>query len=121
MVDIKLLKDRKSIVQTFSAEQLEKLLRQPDLRTFTGLRDYVMILLLLETGIRANELIGVELSDLRLKEEAIHIRNAKTYRERIVPVQKTMREHLKKYIAIRGVVECTSLFITIDGTALTKR
>jgi integrase/recombinase XerD len=121
MEGIKLLKDRKSIVQTFSTEQLEKLLRQPDLRTFTGLRDYVMMLLLLETGIRANELVGIELSDVRLKEGAIHIKNAKTYRERIVPIQKTMREQLKKYIAIRGVVECTSLFVTIDGTPLTKR
>jgi integrase/recombinase XerD len=121
MEGIKLLKDRKSIVQTFSSEQLEKLLSQPDLRTFTGLRDYVMMLLLLETGIRANELVGIELSDVRLKEGAIHIKNAKTYRERIVPIQKTMREQLKKYIAIRGVVECTSLFVTIDGTPLTKR
>lgn len=121
MKNIKLLKDRKEIVQTFSNEQLERLLKQPDLRTFTGLRDYVLMLLFLETGIRVNELIGIDLSDIRLKEGVIHIRNSKTYRERIVPIQKTMREQLEKYIAIRGIVESTSLFVTIDGTSLTKR
>lgn len=118
---VKLLKDRKQIVQTFSVEQLESILSQPDLRTFTGLRDYCFMMLLLETGVRANELVGIELQDVRLKEGAIYIRNSKTYRERIVPIQKTMREQLSKYISIRGVVECTSLFITIDGTPLTKR
>ncbi|KOR84427.1 recombinase XerD [Bacillus sp. FJAT-22058] len=119
--NIKLLKDRKNIVQTFSTEQLEHLLKQPDLRTFTGLRDYTLMLLLLETGIRVNELVGIDLSDVRLKEGSIHIRHSKTYLERIVPIQKTMREQLEKYISIRGVTECLSLFVTIDGTPLTKR
>lgn len=32
-----------------------------------------------------------------------------------------MKEQIEKYIAIRGIVESTSLFVTIDGTALTKR
>ncbi|MCY8489348.1 tyrosine-type recombinase/integrase [Bacillus atrophaeus] len=66
------MKDRKQIVQTFSAEQLEKLLKQPDLRTFTGFRDYCLMLLLLETGVRVNELIGMELQDVRIKEGAIY-------------------------------------------------
>ncbi|MGE7907535.1 tyrosine-type recombinase/integrase [Peribacillus sp. NPDC094092] len=68
MKNIKLLKDRKHIVQTFSTDQLEHLLKQADLRTFTGLRDYTLMLLLLETGIRVNELVGIDLSNVRLKE-----------------------------------------------------
>lgn len=79
------------------------------------------MLLLLETGVGANELVGIELQDVRLNEGSIHIRNSKTYRERIVPIQKTMKDKLKKYIAIRGVIECTSLFTTIDESSLTKR
>lgn len=71
--NIKLLKDRKNLVQTFSTEQLEHLLKQPDLRTFTGLRDYTLMLLLLETGIRVNELVGIDLSDVRLKEVLIKL------------------------------------------------
>ncbi|TWI56083.1 integrase/recombinase XerD [Halalkalibacter nanhaiisediminis] len=38
-----------------------------------------------------------------------------------MPIQKEMKEQLKKYIAIRGYVESEALFVTIDGARLTKR
>ncbi|MCM2982291.1 tyrosine-type recombinase/integrase [Niallia circulans] len=118
---ISLLKDRKRIIPTFSKEQLNKLLRQPDLTTFTGVRDYTIMLLMLETGIRVNELAGLSLNDIRWEDKLICIRNAKSYRERLVPIQREMKQQLKKYIAIRGYVECEALFLTVDGTRLTRR
>ncbi|MFB6468744.1 tyrosine-type recombinase/integrase [Cytobacillus sp. Hz8] len=39
MENIKLLKDRKTVIATFTKVQLNKLFNQPDLRTFTGVRD----------------------------------------------------------------------------------
>lgn len=121
MENVKLLKDRRRVIPTFSKEQLNKLFRQPDLTTFTGVRDYTIMLLMLETGIRVNELAGLSLDDIRWEDNLICIRNAKSYRERLVPIQKEMKIQLKKYIAIRGYVESEALFITIDGTRLTRR
>lgn len=121
MENTKLLKDRKRIIPTFTKEQLNKLLRQPDLKTFVGVRDYTIMLLFLETGIRVNELVGLSLADIRWEDNLIVIRNAKSYRERLVPIQKEMKHQLKKYIAIRGYVETDSLFVTIDETPLTRR
>ncbi len=118
---MKLLKDRKHIVNTFSRKQLDLLLKQPDLRTFTGIRDYTIMLLLLETGIRANEFVGITLSDLSIDEGSIHIRNAKGYRERIVPITSTMKKQLKKYISLRGFVETDALFVTLENEPLSKR
>ncbi|WP_158736695.1 tyrosine-type recombinase/integrase [Alteribacillus sp. YIM 98480] len=119
---IKLLKDRKQAVETFSREQLKELFKIPDLRTFTGMRDYVLMSLLLETGIRANECIGITVRDVNLKEGTVLIRNAKTYKERLVPIQKPMQNLLTKYLHIRGRVEDTdALFLTIDGTPMSKR
>ncbi len=46
------------------------------------------MLLLLEPSIRVNELVGIDLADVRLKEGSIYLKNAKTYRERVVPIQK---------------------------------
>lgn len=43
MENIKLLKDRKTVIATFTKEHLKKLFRQPDLKTFTGVRDYTII------------------------------------------------------------------------------
>ncbi|USK45508.1 tyrosine-type recombinase/integrase [Cytobacillus oceanisediminis] len=121
MANIKLLKDRKRVIPTFTKEQLNKLFRQPDLKTFTGVRDYTIMLLFLETGMRVNELAGLSLADIRWEDNLLCIRNAKSYRERLVPIQNEMKNQLKKYIAIRGSVESTALFITIDGTQLTRR
>jgi integrase/recombinase XerD len=119
--DIKLLKERKHAVATFSKEQLADLFKQPDLKTFTGIRDYATLSLLLETGIRANECVSLTLADIHFSDSNILIRNAKGHKERMVPIQSTMKNLLKKYIAIRGTVETDALFITIDETPLTKR
>lgn len=115
------MKDRRHIVETFSTKQLEKLLRKPDLRAFTGLRDYTLMLFLLETGVRVNELIGIDVQDVKFKDGVVRIRNTKNNFERVVPIQKKMKDTLEKYIAIRGIVECPALFVTIDGTPLSKK
>ncbi|MCA0992964.1 tyrosine-type recombinase/integrase [Pseudalkalibacillus hwajinpoensis] len=121
MENIKLLKDRKPVIPTFTKEQLNKLFRQPDLKTFIGVRDYTIMLIFLETGVRVNELTGLSLADIRWEDNLICIRNAKSYRERLVPIQSEMKTQLKKYIAIRGSVKSDALFLTIDETPLTRR
>ncbi|GGF16997.1 tyrosine recombinase XerC [Halobacillus andaensis] len=121
MANIKLLKDRKAVIPTFSKEQLNKLFRQPDLRTFIGYRDYTIMMLFLETGIRVSELTGLTLRDIRWEDNLICVRNAKSYRERLVPIQSEMKNQLEKYLKLRGSVNCEELFITIDETPLTRR
>ena len=118
---LKLLKDRRQIIATFSRQQVKQLLSQPNLRTFTGIRDYTMMLLLLETGIRANEFVSLNLTDVKIEESVIHVRNAKGNQERIVPITSIMKKQLKKYSSIRGYVETDALFITLDNNRLSKR
>jgi integrase/recombinase XerD len=119
--DVKLLKDRRKVVETFTNEQLQTLFNQPNLRSFVGVRDYTFMLLLLETGIRVSELVGVGVQDILWNESKLHIRNTKTYKERIVPIQAKMKNQLQKYIQIRGVVETDALFATLDGEKMSKR
>lgn len=78
-------------------------------------------MLMLETGIRVNELVGLSVKDIRWEDSLLVIRNAKSYRERQVPIQRDMKNQLKKYIAIRGYFESNGLFVTVDGTRLTRR
>lgn len=119
--NIQLLKDRRTVIETFTREQIHKLLKSTDLRTFTGVRDYTIMLLLLETGVRASELIGIETDDIRWEDSMILIRNTKGHRERLVPFQSKMRAQLKKYLSIRGKCETDALLVTMDNTALSKR
>lgn len=121
MKNIKMLKHRRKIVETFNKKQIKDLLNSCNLRTFTGFRDYTIMLLLLETGVRANELIGIEITDIVWSQKVIRIRNTKGGYERFVPIQNKMVNVLKKYIAIRGNIETNSLFITRDNTPLSKK
>ncbi|MGO4900295.1 tyrosine-type recombinase/integrase [Bacillus sp. GM2] len=118
--ELSLLKQKKEVVETFSRDQLKDLLRQPDLGTFTGFRDYTIMLLLIETGVRVRELTDICVKDIRWEDSQIRI-DGKGYKERLVPIQATMKCQLRKYVQIRGDVPNEALFVTIDNTPLTIR
>jgi integrase/recombinase XerD len=119
--ELKLIKAKKEVVETFTREQVREILQQVDRASFTGLRDYTILLLLLETGIRAREISEIALKDIRWEDGQVRI-NGKGYKERLVPIQSTMRLQLKKYIAIRGDdVPNEALFVTIDNKPITIR
>lgn len=117
--NVKLLKQRKEVVPTFSKEQLQLLFSLCDRKTFVGLRDYTIMLLLLDTGVRLNEMINIELQDV--KEDEIVIRETKTFFQRIVPISKALKEQWEIYIKIRGKENTEKLFINQDGNELKKR
>ena len=115
-----LLKVRDGNIETFSMKQLRQLLNAPDRRTFTGLRDYTFMLLLLETGLRLSEVTAVQIDDVKLAEGQIFVRHTKGHMHRYVPIQAKMREQLRRYMKIRGTCETERLFVTIDGEPMAR-
>lgn len=111
----------KKMVQTFTKEQTIQVLNQPDRNSFTGFRDYTIMMVFLETGMRVSELAALELDDVIFKENEIRIRNGKGRKARSVPFQKICDKILKKYIRERGDAETNALFINIDNQPLKKR
>ncbi|MEW6726486.1 MAG: tyrosine-type recombinase/integrase [Bacillota bacterium] len=94
-------KAKSGIIETFSDEQLSVLLAAPDKSRFVGLRDYTMMLLLLDTGVRLSELVGIKLSDLKLGDSEIIITEGKGGKHRRVFVSSRTKETLKKYLRVR--------------------
>jgi len=71
-----------------TAEQASGLLAAPGLEGLQGLRDTAIIALMLCTGIREAELSALEVRDLRQRlggELALHVREGKGCKERLVP------------------------------------
>lgn len=91
-----------NLIETFTEEQLAKLLAVPDKTRFVGLRDYAMMLLLLDTGVRLSELVGIKLVDLKLSENEIVITEGKGGKQRRVFVSPKTKEMILKYIRVRG-------------------
>lgn len=76
-------------------------------------RMYAIIELLLQTGIRIGELADLRLADVR--ENALYIRPHEKHEERLVPMNKSAKEALNRYLNIRPTVQTDHIFITKSG------
>lgn len=117
---VKLVKQKRTIIETFNRQQIQVLLSQPDKTTFTGFRDFTIMMLLLETGVRVRELCDIQVNDINFQDGVIRI-DGKGNKERLVPIQNKMKRQLMKYLEIRGKLETNALFVNIDNKPLTIR
>jgi len=99
---IKNIKLPQKVIRPMSAEDIQKLLSAPFPSEFLAARNKAIILLLLDTGIRLSELIGLRLGDLDVETQRLHILNGKMKKQRVVRVGDTALVVLKDYIEIRG-------------------
>jgi len=84
-------------------EVLKKLLSLPNKKTFSGLRDYCLILLTLDTGIRPKEALSLLPTDTNLNSLEITVRKevAKTKTTRTLPISPITAIHIQKLIRVR--------------------
>ncbi|WP_176525853.1 tyrosine-type recombinase/integrase [Bacillus sp. AFS001701] len=121
-IDIQLLRCRQKQIESFNGTQIRQLLNSIDRTTWNGVRDYCMILMMLDTGIRSSELLGICLEDLRLDENKILIRNTKMYLQRYIHITQHTLNALRQWLSIRDMVEgTTAVFISMEGNAYTTR
>jgi integrase/recombinase XerD len=84
------------VVTAFTQEHLDKLLAVCDTSTNNGFRDYVILLLLLDTGMRVSELCGLRLSDVHTKYVKV---DGKGQKEREIGLHPDVSKLLWKYIS----------------------
>lgn len=115
------LKTEEVLIVALTVDQVKKILKTADRNTFTGLRDYTMLLLMLETGMRLSELSGLKINDIDFQEGTIKV-FGKGARERVVPVQRRCKKQLKRYLSFRGTdLSHDNLFVTIDNEPIKNR
>jgi site-specific recombinase XerD len=83
------------IIPTFDESQIDSLLAACDLKTPLGYRDYTMMLLLLDTGIRLSELCGLRLEDIHRNYIRVF---GKGDKEREVGVSPDVAQYIWKYV-----------------------
>lgn len=74
-----------------------------DINTFVGLRDYAILTLTLDTGIRPSEAFGIEIDDLDLEHWEVTIKASvsKTRVQRVLPLCYQTVEILKRFLMVR--------------------
>lgn len=97
---IKLQKVKEDTIVGFEKEQVLQLLAAPNQREYTGFRDYVLLTVLFDTGLRINEALNLTVDDLRLTDRTITVRAsvAKNGKARVVPMSKRTAELLEALV-----------------------
>jgi site-specific recombinase XerD len=98
--DFKRRKADARIVQV-DMEVIKKLLAMPNQSTFPGLRDYALILLQVDTGIRSKEALSLLVTDINTNALEVYVRaeNAKTRVARTLPVSPITAKAIEKVIS----------------------
>jgi site-specific recombinase XerD len=113
----------KSVIETLTPEEVGKIAAKLNPNTAQGSRNYAMVLLMLDSGLRIGEVITARLADLDLKERRVKVLG-KGRKEREVPFgQKTARA-LLRYIETARPAPVNPgdsfVFLAVDGCALTR-
>lgn len=111
----------------YSDEEIQKLLRRTQqLSSPKGLRAHTyttLFGLLVATGMRVNESLGLERADVDLKRGILHIRRTKFGKSRYVPIHPSTVAALKKYTGLRDHLfpgPLVAFFISEKGHRITK-
>jgi integrase/recombinase XerD len=115
----------RKLPQTLSAEDLQRLLNQPDQREALGRRDQAMLELLYATGLRVSELVSLQTQQIDFQGNYLTVKG-KGAKVRAVPFGQWAREKLLGYLReVRPLLSrrraSAYLFITRSGKPLTRQ
>lgn len=114
---LKLVKVPEDTIKPLSDSNVRKMLNAPDRNTYSGYRDFCLMVLMLDCGIRINEAVNLTLNDLDLKARVISVQpeTAKTRVFRQLPISHKTCNFLKELVTIAEDNNSTYIFGSLYG------
>lgn len=85
-------------------------------------RDFAIVMLFLQSGLRVSELVNLKLTDVDFISKEITVRQGKGRKDRIVPLVGHAMDALKAYLAVRiDNPEYENVFLARNGTSMDPR
>ena len=85
-------------------------------------RDFAIVMLFLQTGLRVSELINLKLTDVSLEIKELTVRQGKGRKDRVVPLVGQALDALNAYLAIREPsLEYDNVFLARNKTSMDQR
>ena len=108
-----------ALPKCLSAEDVDRLIQQPDTSTVRGLRDRALIELLYATGLRVSELVQLRVGDVNL-EAAYLTCTGKGGKQRVVPIGDEAASWIRRYLstarpALVTAIATQRLFVNARG------
>ncbi len=121
-VNLELPSLKRSLPKYLTLDESQQLLEQASKNKFDSLRDYCMITLFLNCGMRLSELVGINISDINFKERKVKLLG-KGNKERMVYLNDACIESLHEYINSRenSIIDPDALFLSKKGGRISRR
>ena len=116
-------KAEKKIKETYSLEELERLLVKPNVNkcNFSEFKTWVFENYLIATGNRLSTALSVKIGDIDFENGIIRMNRTKNRRQQIIPLSNSLAVVLKEYLEIRGGNDNDYLFCNNYGEKASER
>ena len=120
---ISLIKAEKKIKETYTDEELIRLLQKPDTAncSFSCYKTWVFENYLLATGNRLSTALDVCIEDIDFQNHVITLKKTKNRKQQIIPLSHTLSDILQEYLQFRGGNPTDYLFCNEYGEKATER
>jgi len=116
---VPIVKLEQQIIQPFSPDEIRALLGAINLRRRPGIRNYALVLFLLDTGVRASECVSVRLDDVDWEHGRVRVLHGKGQKQRWVGLGEDAQRALQTYIGtVRGSEEGPLFLSTKSGLGI---
>lgn len=108
----------------YTADELNRMFKyvhsDRNRRNWIGVRNFAILAMFVDTGARAEELLGVTVDELTLNRDdtGTVLLHGKGGRDRIMDIGKRCGRALKAYVAVRPRIPQSDLWVTLFGDAL---
>ena len=89
---------------------MKAILHSFDTKTYLGMRNYTIVRLFLDTGMRLSELSRLQLTDVNLEDGFVLV-HGKGAKDRYVPIGRSTIKCLWNYIKKRAVIDVNTILI----------
>ncbi len=110
----------RALITYLAQPEIDALLAAPDQATWVGRRDHALLLLAIQTGLRASELIGLTRADLHLGTGAHLSCHGKGRKDRVTPLTSGTVTTLTSWLKERAGDPASPLFTTSRGRPLSR-
>jgi len=119
---IKLLKAEKKIKETYTDDELSKILQKPNIKTcsFTEYRNWVMSNYFLATGNRLRTALNLQIGHIDFENNLIFMGKTKNGRQQLIPLSMSLSEILQEYLVYRKGTKDDYVFCDTHGKQLTR-
>lgn len=96
-VETERLEQSRAIPEVLTKDEIKSLYNACD-SSVLGIRDKVMLDIFYGCGLRRNEGVHLDVSDIDFKGKVVYVRKGKNYKERYVPINEIALQHVRDYL-----------------------